>query len=175
MPPIIIAIKLIISYIVLLDSCYNLPQNQLVMKFSSFLGLFKEGKVGAKSHMKNLIEMAMVDGHFDSTEKDLLDRIAKKYGVSTKQLDSIKDNPDAIQFEVPKDEKMKFEQLYDLVNMMVADDYSDREELKLCGVFARKFGYEESKTDELIEAIAGNIRNLQSVGDTRKRLSWLLN
>ena len=144
------------------------------MKFSQFLGLFKEGKVGAKSHMKNLIEMAMADGHFDNLEKDLLDSIAKKYNVTSSQLKAIHESPDVIEFEVPKDEADKFEQLYDLVNMMVIDEYVDREEIKLCSMFARKFGYKDTKTDELIDAVANNIKNGQSLNDTKKRVQWLL-
>jgi len=145
------------------------------MKFSQFLGLFKEGKVGAKSHMKNLIEMAMADGHFDNSEKNLLNSIAKKYSVSSAQLKSIHDNPDVIEFEVPKNDSQKFEQLYDLINMMVVDECVDRDEIKLCGMFARKFGYQENKTDELIDAVANNIKNGQSLGDTKTRVQWLLN
>jgi uncharacterized tellurite resistance protein B-like protein len=145
------------------------------MKLSKFLGLFKEGKVGVKSHMKNLIEVAMVDGHFDESEKTLLDSIAKKYGVSASELKSIHDDPSAIQFEVPKNEDHKFEQLFDLVNMMVADELTDREEIRLCGVFARKFGYKEAKSDELVDAVANNIMNGQSMKDTKVRIQWLLN
>ena len=144
------------------------------MKFSKFLELFKEGKVGAESHMKNLIEMAMVDGHFDNSEKKLLNDIAKKYGVSSVQLKSIEENPNSIEFEIPIDETQKFEQLYDLVHMMVVDGYIDRDEIKLCGVFARKFGYEESKSNELIDAVANNIKNGQSLKDTKRRVDWLL-
>lgn len=144
------------------------------MKFSQFLGLFKEGKVGAKSHMKNLVEMAMVDGHFDNSEKTLLDSIAKKYSVSSTQLKTIKDDPEAIEFEIPKNETKRFEQFYDLVNMMVIDEYVDREEIKLCEVFARKFGYKESKTEELVDAVANNIKNGQSLKDTKQRVAWLL-
>jgi len=145
------------------------------MKFSKFLGLFKEGKVGVKSHMKNLIEVAMVDGHFDESEKTLLDSIAKKYGVSSSQLQVIHDDPSAIQFEIPKNESHRFEQLFDLVNMMVIDDYTDREEIRLCGLFARKFGYQDSKSDELVDAVANNIKNGQSLIDTKTRVDWLLN
>jgi uncharacterized tellurite resistance protein B-like protein len=144
------------------------------MKFSQFLGLFKEGKVGAKSHMKNLIEMAMVDGHFDISEKGFLRKIANKYNVSSSQLKSIHNNPEVIEFELPKDDSKKFEQLYDLVNMMVADEFVDHEEIKLCGIFAQKFGYKEGKSRELVAAIVSNIEHGRSAKDTELRVAWLL-
>ena len=144
------------------------------MDFSNFLSLFKEGKVGAKSHMKNLIEMAMVDGHFDDSEQTLLKHIAKRHKISEKQLKEIHDDMENVHFEAPKNDETKFEQLYDLVNMMVIDKYVDKEEMKLCSIFAKKFGYQEKNVDELIGAIAENIKNGQSIKDTKKRLDWLL-
>ena len=145
------------------------------MDFSNFLGLFKEGKVGAKSHMKNLLEMAMVDGHFDSVEMELLNKIAKRHSISEKQLKQIQQNMEAIHFEIPKDEATKFAQLYDLVHMMVIDNYVDQEEIKLCTIFAKKFGYKEKNVKELVDSVASNIRNNQTFNDTKTRVAWLLN
>lgn len=145
------------------------------MDFSNFLGLFKEGKVGAKSHMKNLIEMAMVDGHFDDTELNLLKHISKRHRISEKQLKEIQDNMEDVHFEAPKNEKIKFEQLFDLVHMMVIDQYIDREEIKLCSIFAKKFGYKDKNVDELVNAVAENIKNGQTLKDTKTRVNWLLN
>ena len=42
------------------------------MGIQEILNLFHSGKATAKSHMKNLIEMAAVDGNFDQIEFDLL-------------------------------------------------------------------------------------------------------
>ena len=145
------------------------------MKFSELISMFRAGKAGAKSHMKNLIEMAAVDGHFDDVEYDLLKQIAKRHNVSEKELKEIQNNPHGVEFEIPADPKEKFHQLYDLVNMMVIDNYVDREEVNLCLIFAGKFGYNKDKTVELVESIADNIRNKQGVDETRKRLDWLLN
>lgn len=144
------------------------------MKISEFLRLFKQGKVGAKSHMKNLIEVAMVDGEYDKTEKKLLNSLAKKHRISKKQLKEVHDAPEHIDFEVPGDEKRKFEQLYELIHMMVVDNYVDEAELQLCGIFARKFGYDPDKVDELVHAISQNIQHGNHLIETKKRVSFLL-
>ena len=145
------------------------------MNISEFLQLFREGKVGAKSHMKNLLELAYVDGHFDDSENILLNKLAKKHNISEKQLEEIKQNPDAIKFEIPKKDKDKFEQLYDLVSMMLADEYTDTEEFKLCVIFAKKFGYKESSAHEIVDTIAGNLKHGQSSAETMKRVELLFN
>lgn len=52
------------------------------MGIGEILNLFRSGKASAKSHMKNLIEMAAVDGNFDNVEMDLLKVIAKRNNIS---------------------------------------------------------------------------------------------
>jgi uncharacterized tellurite resistance protein B-like protein len=71
------------------------------MKFADILAMFNQGKATAKSHMKNLIEMAAADGNFDDTEYDLLKSIAKRNGISEGQLKKIQDNPGTVKFDRP--------------------------------------------------------------------------
>ncbi len=144
------------------------------MVFSEILTLFKQGKGTAKSHMKNLIEMAAADGNFMDVEYDLLKNIAKQNGISEAQLKEIKKNPVGIKFEVPKDTSERFKQLYDLVQMMSIDNDVHPEEAKLCNLFAIRFGYSRDNVKELIEIIRANIKNGQTVAETMKRVSLLV-
>ena len=143
------------------------------MKLKDILNLFKQGKASAHSHMKNLLEIAVADGHLHEDEFALLKDIAKDYGVSEKKLMAIKDNPEDVEFEVPQDENEKFSQLFDLVRMMVADKFIDRSEVKLCNVYAHRFGYNEKHIPELIDVMIQNIQNGNDVKDTAQRLSWM--
>jgi uncharacterized tellurite resistance protein B-like protein len=145
------------------------------MNFSEILSLFNQGKGTAKSHMKNLIEMAVVDGKFLDTEFDLLKSIAKRNGISEAQLKEIKENPHGIQFELPKDKTEKFNQFYDLVHMMSVDKDIHNEELRLCDLFAIKFGYKREYISELIDSVRNNILHGQKADETMKRVSRLIN
>ena len=144
------------------------------MKLIEFLNLFRQGKISAKSHMKNLLEMAMADGQFDKTEEVYLKKLAKKYGVSKKQLEDIHNNKESIEFIVPDEEDEVFIELYELTKMMVIDENIDREELKLCVLFAKKFGYKPENCEELVDSISSNIRNGHTINETKRRVSWLL-
>ncbi|MBS1680635.1 MAG: TerB family tellurite resistance protein [Bacteroidetes bacterium] len=144
------------------------------MNFQEILGLFNTGKATAKSHMKNLIEMAAVDGNFDNVEYDLLKTIAKKNNISESQLKSIRSNPQGINFELPTDRKQRFHQFYDLVHMMSIDKQIHPEEMKLCDLFAVKFGYPKNKSSELIQSIRSNIQNGQNPDETLKRVSMFM-
>lgn len=144
------------------------------MKFTEILSLFKQGKGSARSHMKNLIEMAAVDGNFDSIEYDLLKSIAQRNGISESQLESIRKSPQGVEFVVPTEKQEKFDQLYDLVHMMSIDKNIHDEELKLCNLFAVKFGYKRERVRELIETIRLNIQNSQTHEEAFKRVAFLI-
>lgn len=144
------------------------------MSFSDIINLFNQGKGTAKSHMKNLIEMAAVDGNFEAIEFDLLKTIAKRNGISESQLKDIRNNPTGIKFEIPTDSKEKFNQLFDLVHMMSVDNAIHDEEAKLCVLFAIKFGYPRMNVKELIDTVRSNIQHGQTTEETRKRVQMLI-
>jgi uncharacterized tellurite resistance protein B-like protein len=140
------------------------------MKFSEILRLFHQGKATAKSHMKDLIEMAARDGNFDTTEYNLLKEIGRKNGISESHLTKIRQNPEAIPLELPKDRKEKFRHMYDLVHMMTVDKSIHPEEARLCQLFAVRFGYDRQKVNELIDTIRNNIENGQGYEEAMTRL-----
>ncbi|HBK89877.1 MAG: hypothetical protein U0289_09000 [Cyclobacteriaceae bacterium] len=144
------------------------------MKFSDILSMFQQGKGTARSHMKNLIEMAAADGNFQDLEYDLLKTIAKRNGISESQLKDIRQNHAGIQFELPTDPKEKFHQLYDLVHMMSIDNDVHPEEQKLCSLFAVKFGYPRNNINEILSTIRANIKNGQGHDETMKRVAMML-
>lgn len=136
--------------------------------------MFNQGKGTARSHMKNLIEMAAVDGNFEDIEYELLKTIAKRNGIPESQLKEIRKNPEGIKFEIPTDKKEKFHQLYDLVHMMSVDNAIHDEEAKLSVLFAIKFGYPRMNVKELVDTIRLNIQHGQSHDETMKRVTLLI-
>ncbi len=144
------------------------------MNFSDILNLFRQGKGTARSHIKNLIEVAVADGNFDLIEYDLLKKIAKRNGISENHLKEIQAHPDNVQFELPDNKEERFQQFYDLVHMMTIDKTIHDEEMKLCNVFAAKFGYPREKSSEIIKSIQGNIQNNQAAPETLKRIEWMI-
>ncbi len=144
------------------------------MNFTEILNLFKQGKSSANSHVKNLIEIAAADGNFDDIEYQLLKKIAKRNGISSSKLKSIENDKEKIVFEAPENSQEKFQQMYDLVHMMIVDNEIHPEEMKLCNLFASKFGYPKERNEELIKTIQGNIENGNGPADTMKRVEWML-
>ena len=142
------------------------------MKFSELIGMHKEGKTTSKSHIKNLLEMALIDNHFDDREYQLLKKLAKKHKVSKKELKKIQENNADVEFELPVHENEKFEQFYELVYMMTADKKILKEEENLCIIYAKEFNY--NSQPELVNAITQNIKNNLPWQESRKRVRSLL-
>lgn len=128
------------------------------MNLADIVGQFKKGKASAKSHMRNLIEIAAADGSLGVEEQRLLEFAAHRNGISPEQLKEIQANPSAQKFIVPSGDREKFFQLYDLVHMMSVDEHVHSEELRLCEIFALKFGYRKEAVGELISMIQQHIK-----------------
>lgn len=141
------------------------------MNFKDIISLFKQGKATANSHIKNLIEIAAADGGLADEERRFLEYIAQRKNISLQELKDLQADTSAVTFEVPKSEREKFSQLYDLVHMMSVDKNIHSEELKLCELFAIKFGYRKEAVHELIEAIRQNIENWVGPDETLKAVS----
>ena len=144
------------------------------MSFLEILGLFKQGKGTVKSHLKNLIEMALADGQFIEVENELLLSIAKKNGFSESRLLELRNNTEAVKFELPEDARLRFEQFYDLINMMSIDSLIHTEEMKLCNLFAIKFGYPRAHVQTLIDSILSCIEYKRSADETMDRVMRLI-
>ncbi len=129
------------------------------MNFETIINLFKQGKATAKSHMRNLIEIAAVDGGFGDEEQRLLEYAAMRNNISRSELKEIQEDKSKVRFQAPHNEEVKFFQLYDLVHMMSVDKNIHNEELRLCEIFAIKFGYRKEVVREMIEMIKQNIEN----------------
>jgi uncharacterized tellurite resistance protein B-like protein len=150
------------------------PHNKFIMNLSKIFGFPQVVPNAHKSHVKNLIELAMADGHFADVEKDLLKTIAKKNKISERQLEEIKADLAAIVLAVPTDRHERFYQLYDLVYMMGADKVIHIEEMKMCRSMAEKFGYARGRSQAIIDAIWANIQNGNGHNETYRRIEILL-
>jgi uncharacterized tellurite resistance protein B-like protein len=136
------------------------------MSVAEITSLFKLGKATAKSHMRNLIEIAAADGGIGTEEQRLLDYAALRNNISKSQLQNIQRDASKIRFEVPRSSEEKFFQLYDLVHMMSVDENIHPEELRLCEIFAIKLGFRKEVVREMIDQIQENIKKWISPKET---------
>jgi len=142
----------------------------------SLFGLFgpKMKKELLDSHLKNLWEVAMSDGHIDDTEVKLLYQIAKRHSVGKGRVNSVKKKIETIPFASPDNDRERFDQVYDLVMMMMADGDIDDNEMKVCNKYAEKLGFDKRIVDELVYSISSNITVGNDPEETKERIKYML-
>lgn len=104
-----------------------------------------------RSHIKNLIEIALADGNIDEKEQKLLKEIALKFDLTEGDIVEIQNNPEKVKFTPPSSEKRKIEQLNELVKMMMVDKKIELSEVKVCKSLAIKLNLAPKIIDDLIE------------------------
>jgi uncharacterized tellurite resistance protein B-like protein len=128
----------------------------------------------AQSHIKNLVALANADGKFSDEELALIKSVAKKNHVSLTCVNEIVKNLDTVEFEVPSDRTIKFNQLYDLIKMVLADKVADEVEMRYCRNIALKFGYKKQYVQDLVDSIRCNIVLGKDCDDAMLRVGWML-
>ncbi len=110
-------------------------------------------KKRARGHLKNLLAVASSDGCLDNMEIDYILSMAQRYNISEDELKTIKDNPEAYDYEPPVDDREKFDHLHHLVSMMLIDGKVHDQEKEVCKRFARSLGLKEEFVDDFIDVL----------------------
>ena len=118
------------------------------------LKIFKSDRDGIrKSHVKNLIAVAMADGYLDETEWGLLSSIGRVLGMTEDEIGRIKEHPDSVKFIPPRSYEEKVEQICDLVALMTVDDEINTRELELVRKIALKLDILPQMVDMILQDI----------------------
>jgi len=112
-----------------------------------------------KSHLKNLVMIAMADGQLDGSELDLLIEIAGNWGYTREDVVAIYKNPDGIKFTPPSSLRVKVEQLFELVKMIVINKEIDEKEVNLCKSLAIKLNLAPNIVDDIIELMLDSVKS----------------
>lgn len=93
-----------------------------------------------KSHIKNLLALAKVDGTMHPKEEALLYKIGKRYGLKDRQVRQLIELDEKFDVTIPDNHHDKMNLLYDLILMVYADDVIDSHEIEFCEDAVTQFG-----------------------------------
>ncbi len=121
------------------------------------LKIFKSDKDGIRrSHLKNLICVAMADGHLDEGEWEMVKSIARLMEITEADIEAIRKNPESVSFVPPKRYEDKVEQIQDLVSLMTIDGEINARELELCKKISLRLDVLPQIVDQVLEDMASN-------------------
>lgn len=118
------------------------------------LNIFKADHDGVRrSHIKNLISVAMADGRLDREEWDLVVAIARLLGMSDQEIEVIRQNPENVKFVAPKKYEDKVQQIHDLVALITIDGEINERELAVCRKISLRLDILPQMVDDIISQI----------------------
>jgi len=118
-----------------------------------------------KAHLSHLIQIAMADGKMDSSEKEMLYKIGRRLGITAYEINMLIESVKNSAFIPPYELSKKFEQMYELIKMLLLDGSIDNREMRLASTIAFKYGFTENEIPRLLAKLLGGIKLKKSVDE----------
>lgn len=139
------------------------------MNFSDFIT--HHGKRVSREAFIHLVQISRIDGKIQKPELELLHKEGKKFGLTDPEIDKLIQQERDHHFQVPYSLEEKFAQLYNVAEMILADEEVKESEKKMIKRFAIEAGFEYSKIDDLIEIIFEGIKKDANEEELFKKFS----
>ncbi|MDP2338868.1 MAG: hypothetical protein Q8N05_20940 [Bacteroidota bacterium] len=118
-----------------------------------------------KEHFIHLIQIALADGVFQETEREMLLRFGRKLGFTAPEIDDLFEATKKSAYIPPYEFSKRFGQLYDVVKMVYADGKIDNNEMRLATGIALKSGFVEQELPVLLALLINGIKNGEDEDD----------
>lgn|SRR5687768_15416321 len=112
-----------------------------------------------KSHLTNLGALAKIDGHIDPAEINFIIAIGTKHGMRASDVKSLLADSSKITAQLPSNDSERFDQIYDMVEMMLADGIVDENEMDFCIHMATRLGFKKSVVGVLVRKISTGVKD----------------
>lgn len=123
-------------------------------------GFFESEEVKKlKSHITNLGALAKIDGHVDPTEMNFIIHIGEKNGMKPQEVRGLLSNMKEVKPQLPTNDSERFDQIYDLVEMMLADGIVDENEMEFCINMASRLGFRKAVVGVLVRKISMGVKD----------------
>lgn len=103
-----------------------------------------------KSHLENLISVALVDGVLADSEKTLLDRFARRLSIDGDTYSEMLKGADKYNINPPINKEERYKRLYNLVSVALADEVVDEKEVALVSKYAIGLGYDQDQAKNVL-------------------------
>jgi uncharacterized tellurite resistance protein B-like protein len=127
-----------------------------------------------KSHLQNIINIANADGKIDESEKLFIEKAGKKFGITTEEISILLDKKTAHDFHPPVELEERFEFLYDLMMMILADGKIDDSEMKIFKSTIISLSFDHKKSNQITQFFIDMIQNKENPDSALKNFKKLL-
>jgi uncharacterized membrane protein YebE (DUF533 family) len=106
-----------------------------------------------KNHIKNLLSLAKADGHVHEKERAVIIKIGKRYGLKEWQINQLMESDEKFTLDVPNNHRDKMNLLYDLMLIVLADGFVDKNEILFVENVVKEFGMKKEIVKWLIDEV----------------------
>lgn len=110
-----------------------------------------------KSHIRHLVRLAKADGLLHRDEVKFIKDVGKKNGLQDAEIKEIIENPTSVNISVPDNDSERFDQIFDLVQMMMKDGVVNDAEMEFCMELANRLGFRKVIVGVLVAKITRGI------------------
>lgn len=122
-----------------------------------------------KEYFLHLIQVAMADGTIGDMEFRMLNRLGKNMGFTDPEIEALLKSTQHSSYQPPYELSKRFEQLYGIVKIILADDKIDNMEMRLAGGLALKSGFAEGEIPALLSLLVNGIKEGKDEEDLFKQ------
>jgi hypothetical protein len=115
-------------------------------------------KEDAREHFSHLVQIALVDGIIDEIETEMLNRFGHKFGFKQSEIDNLIISPRKSVYNPPYELFNRFEQIYDIIKMVLSCGGTHKNKMHLANNFAAMSGFQESETQRLLVLLIRGIK-----------------
>jgi len=112
-----------------------------------------------KEYFVHLVRIAKADDELSHHELELLVRIGKNLGFTDPEIDKLISTTDKFDYDPPYELSKRFDQVYEIVKMTLADGVIENSEMRLAHAFAVKSGFAENEIPKLLVLLISGIKN----------------
>jgi uncharacterized tellurite resistance protein B-like protein len=140
------------------------------------LTLFETKKARTeKTHLRNVITLAKADGKLSKSELNLIYKIGEARGLKNDEIqDLLQEIIPSSDIVLPNNDTERFNQIFDLVELMLADGRVADQEVDFCIEIAEKFGFSKAFAGVVVNKIAMDISAGQEKESIKEGLSTFL-
>ena len=106
----------------------------------------------------HLVRIAKADDIVSNSELELLHRIGRKLGFTEPEINKLITTTEKSDYIAPYELSKRFDQVYEIVKMTLADGLIDNSEMRLASSFAIKSGFTESEIPNLLALLIRGIK-----------------
>lgn len=126
------------------------------MNLSDFV--MNNGRSVGRQHFLNLVQVSRADGKILGAELDILHREGRKFGLTPPEVDKLIEIEGKNHYNPPYELTEKFDHLYKVAEIILADNEVTEGERKLIWRFAIEAGFSDKTIPKLIDLLIDGIR-----------------